>query len=292
MTQKKTGLSPRAGLIFRDSLLCITGITMYAVGITAFAAPHDIAPGGASGLAILVNYLTGIPIGLFVLIFNIPLLLFAFRSEILPRGFIWRSTWVIILLSAATDLFKISALEYHGDPLLASMIAGALMGGGMGLAHLGGANTGGISLLGLLLQLRRPHLKTGQLLSLLNSVVIVASGLVYGNIENLLYAIVTVYISGLFMDRIIDTGGAGSLMIVMSDCTDRVRELFLQQQKSITVIRGEGGYSGNTQRVILCAVSRTDGSRLKKLIRKTDPAALVIVNDSNTLEGKGFSHVI
>jgi uncharacterized membrane-anchored protein YitT (DUF2179 family) len=89
---------------------------MFAVGFTAFAAPHDIAPGGASGLAILVNYLTGIPIGLFVLIFNIPLLLFAFRSEILPRGFVWRSTWVIILLSAATDLFKISALEYHGRP--------------------------------------------------------------------------------------------------------------------------------------------------------------------------------
>lgn len=265
---------------------------MYAGGINSFAAPHNIAPGGASGIAILINYLFDIPIGLFVLIFNIPLLLITWRSTVLPRSFTARSTVAIVLLSLITDLMDIILPVYKGDPLLASLLAGALMGTGMGLAHLGHSNTGGISLLGLLLQMKRPLVKTGTVLFILNSTVILASALVYKNIENLLYAVVTVYVSGLFMDKIIDSATTRALMLIISDCTDKVRRALLDNGRSITIIKGEGGYSGDRQRIILCAIDKASANKMQKLVRLTDPAALIIMNAANTIEGKGFRHVI
>ena len=186
--------------IIRCVLLNLAGVFIYAVGINSFAAPHKIAPGGASGIAILINYLTGCPIGLFVFVFNIPLLLIIVVKKYFPRSFVFRTLASTALLSIVTDLVIVRIPVYKGNPLLAAMFCGAMMGIGLALVHMGQSNTGGISLLGLIMQKCNPQFQVGAWISGLNIAVVLASAMVYRNIESLLYAVVTVYISGMFMD--------------------------------------------------------------------------------------------
>lgn len=275
-----------------DLLLNLAGIILYAGGIIGFIAPHQIAPGGASGIAILVHSATGFPIGWFVFLFNLPLLLILARNHWVSQAFLGKTVAATLALAVVTDVMDRFLPAYQGDPLLAALIGGALMGIGMGLTHLGRANTGGLALLGLMIKFAKPQFRVGQLVSGLNLAVVLASGLVYRNLESMLYATVVVFLAGQFMDRLLEEQTAQYLLLVVSDCTDRIRSAFLESRRGMTLIHGEGGYSGEAQRVILCAVNKTDSEKMPRAIRAIDPKALIMVSSAKTIEGKGFGHVI
>lgn len=269
----------------------LIGVFLYAVGINCFATPHQIAPGGASGIAILVNYVTGCPIGLFVFVFNIPLLALIVWKHYFPKTFVIGTLASTALLSIVTDLIVIKLPVYHGNPLLASMFCGAMMGIGLALVHLGKSNTGGISLLGLILQKCNPQFPVGKWISGLNIAVVIASGVVYRNIDSLLYAVVTVYISGLFMDQILENAESKNLMIVIAESTDKVRQVFLNRQVGVTVLKGEGGYSSEVQRVVMCVTEKKECEILQEKIYKEDPKALVIISEAEKVRGKRYKHL-
>lgn len=273
-------------------LLNIVGVFLYMVGLRVFAAPADIAPGGASGIAVLVNYVSGFPIGLFCSLFSIPLLLIVLWKEIFPKFFVWKAVGSIILLSLMTDLIGPWLPAYSGDRLLAAIFAGAFMGSGLALVYLGNSDTGGITLIGLIIQKKYPQFRVGTMVSFLNMIIVLASGLVFKNIESILYAIVTVYVSGIFMDRFVNNANAKDLMIVMSEYTDKVRCVFLEEEKGITVLKGEGGYTSETQRVIMGAVNKADCARIQKKITQVDEKALIIVAEASKVLGKNFGNVI
>ena len=267
-------------------LLNLAGVFIYAVGINSFAAPHKIAPGGASGIAILINYLTGCPIGLFVFVFNIPLLLIIVVKKYFPRSFVFRTLASTALLSIVTDLVIVRIPVYKGNPLLAAMFCGAMMGIGLALVHMGQSNTGGISLLGLIMQKCNPQFQVGAWISGLNIAVVLASAM-----ESLLYAVVTVYISGMFMDHMLENADAKNLMIVIAESTDKVRQVFLDRKIGVTVLKGEGGYSSEVQRVVMCVSEKKECELLQKRIHKVDDKALVIITEAEKVAGKGFKHL-
>ena len=268
------------------------GIFLYTVGMRSFAAPARIAPGGASGIAILVNFLTGFPKGLFCALFNFPILAVVLWKKIFPAGFVGKATASIVLLSLMTDLLAPVLPHYQGNALLAALFAGAFMGTGLAMVYLGTSDTGGITMIGLILQKYFPHLKVGTLVSAINMVIVLASGVVYRNIDSILYAIVTVYVSGLFMDRLVNQANSKDLIIVMSECTDKVRCVFLDEHKGITILKGEGGYTSETQRVILGAAGKADCSKIQEKIRRVDPKALIIVAEASNVVGKGFGRML
>lgn len=273
-------------------LLNIAGVFMYAVGINCFAAPHKIAPGGASGIAILVNYLVGFPIGLFVFIFNIPLLFIIVIKKYFPWTFVLKTLVTSALLSVMTDYMVVIIPGYKGNPLLAAMFGGAMMGVGLALVHMGSSNTGGVSLMGLIIRKLKPQFKVGTLVSILNIVIVLMSGIVYRNIDSLLYAVVTVYISGAFMNNILQNVSTKCLMIVIAESTDKVRQVFLNKRTGVTVLKGEGGYSSEIQRVVLCAADRQECELLQKEVEKVDKQALIIVTETSKIVGKGFKHLM
>lgn len=273
-------------------LINIFGTFLYMVGIKVFAAPARIAPGGASGIAVLINYLTGFPIGLFCSLFSIPLLIIILWKKIFPLFFFWKTVGSILLLSFMTDIIGPMLPVYKGDFLLAAIFAGTFMGSGLALVYLGNSDTGGITLIGLIIQKKYPQFQVGTMISLLNFIIVLTSGIVYKNMENILYAIVTVYVSGLFMDRIVNNANAKNLMIVMSECTDKVRCIFLNEEKGLTLLKGEGGYTSETQRVIMSAVNKGDCIRIQKKIIQTDDKALIIVAEASKVLGKNFGHMI
>lgn len=278
--------------ILYDIVLNFAGCCIYAAGINCFTAPHKIAPGGASGIAILVNYMTGCPIGLFVFFFNVPFLVWIVAKKYFSRELVVRTLLSTLLLSLVTDYLVARFPVYRGDPLLASMFGGAMLGVGLALVHLGRSNTGGISLLGLIIQKMKPQYHVGTMISALNFLVVLLSGIVFRNIESVLYASITVYISGMFMDNLLQNAAAKNLMIIISERTDQVHQVFLEKRRGITILKGEGGYTSETQRVILCAVTKNDCGEIQKSVEEVDPQALVIVTEASKVSGKGFKHVM
>ena len=125
-------------------LLNVVGIFLYTVGIRCFAAPAQIAPGGASGIAILVNYATGFPVGLFCSLFNLPILFIVWRKRIFPPQFALKAACSIVLLSLMTDLLEPVLPALADDPLLAALFAGAFMGTGLGMVYLRTVDTDGL----------------------------------------------------------------------------------------------------------------------------------------------------
>lgn len=273
-------------------LLNLVGIFLYTVGIRCFAKPAGIAPGGASGIAILVNYVTGFPVGLFCSLFSLPLLAFVWWKKIFPPAFAARSACSIVLLSVMTDALQPWLPAFGEDPLLAALFAGAFMGCGLGMVYLGNSDTGGITMIGLILQRYFPQLKVGGLVSMINIGIVLMSGVVYRDIRNILYAAVTVYVSGQFMDMLVNQSNSRDLMIVMSECTDRVRCVFLEEKKGITILKGEGGYTSETQRVIMGAASRADCAHIRQRIQEVDPQALIIVAEASNVIGKEFGRML
>ncbi|MDO4293277.1 MAG: YitT family protein [Eubacteriales bacterium] len=273
-------------------VLNVTGIFLYTIGIRCFAAPAGIAPGGASGIAILVNYVTGFPVGLFCSLFSLPLLAYVWKQRIFPRVFAARAACSIVLLSVMTDALEPILPAFGEDPLLAALFAGAFMGSGLGLVYLGNSDTGGITMIGLILQRYFPQIKVGAAASAMNIAIVLFSGLVYRDIRNILYAAVTVYVSGKFMDMLVNDSNSRDLMIVMSECTDLVRCVFLEEKKGITILKGEGGYTSETQRVIMGASNRADCARIRQKIQEVDPNALIIVAEANNVTGKEFGRML
>lgn len=269
-------------------LFNIFGTFLYAIGINCFAAPHNIAPGGASGVAILVNYLFNFPIGIFVFLFNIPFLILILVKKYFDNFFVIKTLITTALLSFITDYIVVYIPIYKGDALLASMFGGALMGIGLALVHLGDSNTGGISLLGIIIQKIKPKFQVGALISSINIIIVLISSFVYKNIESLLYAVVTVYISGIFMDKILEQAYRRNLIFIMSECTDKVRKALIDANKSITILKGEGGYSTKMQRVLICASTKDDCVQIEKIVKSLDEKALIIVTETKKVEGKGF----
>jgi len=269
-----------------DSVLLLIGIIVYCIGIHSFAVPHKIAPGGASGIAVLFNHVTEFPIGLFVLLFNIPLLLVSFIKRYFTKGFFIKTTIGIFLLSFIMDYIVIYIPIYKGEPLLATIFAGILTGIGLAFVHLGNSNTGGISLLGVIIQKKHPQFQVGFLISSLNMLVVAGSGIVYRNIESMLYSILIVYLSGAFMDKVLFSVESKNLMIVISECTDKTRCVFVEAKKGITILKGEGGYTSETQRVIIGAINKSDCYEMKKRIEQVDPNALIIITEGSKVSGK------
>ena len=228
---------------------------------------------------------------LFVFVFNIPLLLIIVVKKYFPRSFVFRTLASTALLSIVTDLVIVRIPVYKGNPLLAAMFCGAMMGIGLALVHMGQSNTGGISLLGLIMQKCNPQFPVGAWISGLNIAVVLASAMVYRNIESLLYAVVTVYISGMFMDHMLENADAKNLMIVVAESTDKVRQIFLDRKIGVTVLKGEGGYSSEVQRVVMCVSEKKECELLQKRIHKVDDKALVIITEAEKVAGKGFKHL-
>ena len=125
----------------------------------------------------------------------------------------------------------------------------------------------------------------------MNIAVVLASAMVYRNIESLLYAVVTVYISGMFMDHMLENADAKNLMIVVAESTDKVRQVFLDRKIGVTVLKGEGGYSSEVQRVVMCVSEKKECELLQKRIHKVDDKALVIITEAEKVAGKGFKHL-
>lgn len=270
-----------------DGLFYVLGSGLYALSVNVFTAPNQIAPGGATGLATLANFLFQVPIGTVILVINLPLFIAAWRK--LGRWFTVRTMIVTILSSVIIDATARFLPAFRGDRMLVALFGGVLAGAGLGLIFMRGATTGGTEIVARLLERKFRHIPIGRLILLVDAVVVGLSALVYRNVESALYAMVMIFVSSMVMDAIVYGGDRGKMLMIMSKRHQEIAaQIMRQMERGVTLLDATGAYTGGEQEVVLCAVRRSEVYQLRRLVTDMDPGAFIIVVSTDEVLGEGF----
>ena len=272
-----------------DFIFIVIGSSLYALGVNCFSAPNNIAPGGVSGTAILLNFIFGTPIGTMVLLINIPIILWC----IIEIGYklVIKSVVAILISSVLIDLAAIVVPAYKGDLLLVSLFAGVLEGAGLALVFIRGATTGGTDLIARVLNKRVKFLSLGKLMLCVDALVILASGIIYQSLESLMYASIVVFVATNVIDAILYGAdvGRGKMFMIMSSKEKEIADKILNElDRGATYLKARGAYTDKEGEILLCAVNRYEISKMHEIIRSVDKNAFVIVGDAGEIAGEGF----
>lgn len=276
--------------ILLDFAFYAVGSLLFAVGMQMFIAPNQIAPGGVSAIAVVLNYLTGFPIGMWSLALNVPILL-------LGLGFLgWRFTLktlsAVVVMSVLTDALYFVVPAYQGDALLSALFGGLLLGAGMALIFMRDSTTGGVDIISRLIQMRLPYLPMGKLLLLIDVVIICLSALVFGKMEIVLYSLVAVAVSAYTIDSVMYGLDRGKLIYVFSAKTREIAKRVIDElERGCTLLNATGGYSGENQQALLVAVRLQQYHRLREIVHEEDSRAFIVVTDSSEVLGEGFKPI-
>lgn len=270
-----------------DCFLYAMGGFLYAISVNMFTAPNGILLGGFTGVATILNHLFRVPIGTAVFCMNVPLFWIAFRK--FGFGFIIKTVLATFFMSLLIDVTVPFLPVYSGDKLLASLFGGILSGAGLGLVFLRGATTGGTDIVSKLLRLRFPQMSMGRVILLLDLLVIASSFAVYRSLENMLYALVVIYISAQTIDLVQSGFSHDKLLFVVTDQGERaVQAIRDTLDRGVSVLDVRGGYAGTARKMLFCAVRANDVARLMKTVREIDAHAFVVVNETSEILGEGF----
>ena len=287
MRRSGSGKLRQAALVYGKIVL---GCALYGVGFQYFLYPNAIIVGGVSGLAMIINYLTRLPVGVMSIVLNIPLFLLAWKK--LGFRFIWLSLLGTVLSSAAIDLLSLVPLRLTAEPMLAAVYGGVVKGLGLGLVYAAGATTGGVDICAKLVRQRRPDLPFGTLLLAFDAVVIVAFAGIFQRFDSAMYAIITMFILSKVVDLVLYGLTTSKLCYIISDESDKVKTAIVEKlHRGVTLLRGEGAWSGRDKQVILCVVKRQQIVEIRNLVRGIDQAAFLIITDARDVFGNGFGDI-
>ena len=271
-----------------DALFDFAGAFLQAIGIWCFIEPSHGAPGGVSGIALMLNHLFSLPIGTMSLVFNIPLLLASWF--LLDREMTLKTIRTVIWMSVVQDFVSASGIwQYEGDRLIACAFGGIFAGVGMALIFMRNSTTGGGDILAKLLQRLRPYMQTGYAIMLVDFVVVGASILVFGEIEAAMYGIISIVCTTQAMDTILYGMNRGSMITVHSEKNEEIAQEIMQTlDRGTTFYKSIGGYSGKEGLTLTCAVDRKQFHLVKEIIDRHDPKAFIIVSPTKETYGEGF----
>ncbi len=272
--------------ILMNYVLITLSCFVYAVAISLFLDPNNLAPGGITGIAIILNRIFEINTGLLIFIINIPILLlgmwrFGFR-------FIISTVYCTLLISFFTGtLSNVGAVTE--DPLLASLAGAVLMAVGLGGIFKAGTTSGGTDIIIKILRQRFPHLKTGFLFLLTDVMIVTASAFVFRNIDRALYAGITVFITSYVLDLVLYGKDEAKLIFIISDESEKItRRLLDDLDIGVTFIEGQGAYSRKDKRVIMCVMRKQIAPLAEEIVKNEDSRAFMIVASATEIFGEGY----
>ena len=275
----------------KNLVLLLVGILIYDIGTHALVEPAQVAPGGAIGVALLVNHLTNLPIGMMTMATNIPLLILAWFY--LSRRFAVTTAVTTALSSLVLDVLVAPLCPvYTGDRFLCSLYGGVVIGVGMALIFLAGTTTGGSDILGYLLQKKRPQMSIGRALLLVDGIVLVVSIFVFGNIDAALFGLVTLFAQTKVIDGIIYGGEVSTMATVVTKNPEAIAErVIVDLDRSATLLKAQGAYSKEDTTLLLCTVRKSQFPRLKRIIYEVDPDAFMMATETSEVLGFGFKEL-
>lgn len=262
------------------------GVVLIALGLDLFLVPNKIAAGGVSGLATVLHYLVGVPVGATMLVLNIPLFLLAIYRLGLKFGF--RSLYGTVSLSVFIDALSPCLPVVTRDPLLAAIFGGAIVGLGLGVVFRYRGTTGGTDLVAAIMR-TYTGVNVGQLLFLIDGLVVLIAGIVFNSWELAMYALITIFISSWLVDLVQEGISYTKAFFIISESAEQIARLVLDElSRGATALKSRGMYTGVERELLFVVVNRAEVTRLKDLVYQVDPRAFVVLADVHDVLGEGF----
>ena len=272
---------------FIDLLCDIIGSILYSTGIYTFAKMADFAPGGISGLALIINYLWGLPIGTMTLILNIPLVLISYR--VVGKQFLMKTARSMIISTIFLDMIFPHTPAYSGSPFMAALYSGVCIGAGMAFFYMRGSSSGGIDFLIMTIKVKHPHFSFGVVTMGIDFLVILLGWMVFGNVDAVLYGLASSFVCSTVMDKILYGMGAGKLVIIITDHGQQLADLISKiTERGSTMIKAMGTYTKEDRDVLLCACSKSQAYTITSAAHKLDAGVVIMVTETSEVFGEGF----
>lgn len=270
--------------------LVALGSALFAAGFQFFLYPNSIIVGGVSGIAMIINYLTGLPVGIMTIVLNIPLFIIAWKH--FGGKFIISSLVGMLLSSVLVDVLAVVDYSPTDDMLLACLIGGAIKGLGLGLIYYAGATTGGTDIIAKFVRLRFPYINFGTIVLLTDAVIIIAFAMIFDRVEAAMYAVIAMFVVSKVIDLVLYGIDNSSVCYIISENSEQlVKDITDKLHRGVTILSGEGAYSHKDKQVLLCVIKRTQIADIRKIIRNIDENAFFIVSDAKNVFGKGFGDI-
>ena len=270
--------------------LVALGSALFAAGFQFFLYPNSIIVGGVSGIAMIINYLTGLPVGIMTIVLNIPLFIIAWKH--FGGKFIISSLVGMLLSSVLVDVLAVIDYSPTDDMLLACLIGGAIKGLGLGLIYYAGATTGGTDIIAKFVRLRFPYINFGTIVLLTDAVIIIAFAAIFDRVEAAMYAVIAMFVVSKVIDLVLYGIDNSSVCYIISENSEQlVKDITDKLHRGVTILSGEGAYSHKDKQVLLCVIKRTQIADIRKIIRNIDENAFFIVSDAKNVFGKGFGDI-
>lgn len=268
-------------------LVCI----LISLGINMFFSPNTIAPGGLSGLSVVLSKISGLTVSTVMLIIGVPLIIFSIK--ILGKLNALKTLAGMLLLSFSVKLTSpLSQITVTEDVLLAAITGALVLGLGQGLILRLDGSTGGTDLIALMVNKVAPSISISKCLIFIDGAVVLSSGLVNKNIETGLYSAISLYIIVKMIDFMIAGFDYSKEFMIITNKKEKLRDVILNDVKrGMTIIDGRGAYSDTNKSILIVVVKKNQEVHLKKLIKKIDKDAFIIVSDVHEVFGEGFAPI-
>ena len=275
---------------FLDILKMILGSAMAAAAFQFFTFPNSIVSGGVTGIAQIVHLLSNLPTGVLNIVLNIPLFIICWRH--LGLRVLIGALAVMIMVSVFIDLFALTKVAATDDPLLASVYGGVLNGAGYGLVYTTGVTGGGIDILAKLLRRKYPHINFGNFILVMNVMVVLTFAVLFHKYESCMYTMIEMFISSKVINLLLYGSNVSTVCYIISSVPAEISDAINRDMhRGVTFLRGQGGWSGHDQPVILCVIKRPEIAQMRALVREVDANAFFIVTEAKDVFGKNFENI-
>ena len=270
----------------KQLLIIFVASAVYAAGVSLFLDPNNLAPGGVTGISVILNRLSGIPTGTLYFLINVPIMLLGLWK--FGVRFIARTAFSIVCTSTFTNV-----LGYYEpltrEPLLAAAAGSVLVATGIGFVFKAGATTGGTDIIIKVLRRKRPHLKTGFLFLVTDFCIVFLSGFVFHDIDTVLYALLSVIIMGKVLDYVLYGSDEARMVFVIAQNHRAIADRLIREiDTGVTYLHGTGGYSRKDKEILMCVVRKQQAPRIEDVVRQEDAKAFMIVTSATEIFGEGY----
>lgn len=259
---------------------------VYGAGISLFIDPNHMAPGGFTGLAVILSRILPMETGTLYLMLNIPVIILGVWK------FGWKFTastlYAIFVVSTATN--GMAAFEAATrEPLLGAVFGGVLIAVGIGFVFRNSATTGGIDIIVKCLRQKMPHLKTGTMMLIIDAIIVSLSGVVFGNVNSVLYSIVSVFTTSYVLDIVLYGHDEAKLIYVISDESEKMTARMLKEiDIGVTLLKGSGAYENKQKNIIMCVVRKQLAHKVEEIVKQEDVSAFMIITNATEIYGEGY----
>jgi uncharacterized membrane-anchored protein YitT (DUF2179 family) len=270
--------------LLRRSIFLFLGAALVSVGLEIFLIPNNIIDGGIVGISIISSYLSKVPIGIFLFLFNLPFLFIGYKQ--IGKTFALSTLFAVVVMSIGTTLLHPVA-PLTNEPLLASVFGGIILGIGVGIVIRFGGSLDGTEIIAILFNKRTPF-SVGEVVMFFNLFILSSAGFIFGW-DRAMYSLIAYFIAFKMIDVTIEGFDESKSVWIISDSYRDIGDALMDRLgRGVTYLEGEGAFTGNNKKVIFCVITRLEEAKLKSIVQELDPVAFLAIGNIHDVKGGRF----